>query len=274
MTPLHRLRTLSSLIALLIASATVHAQDNRQNLVVFAAGSLRAAMNDLARAFEREVPAAVTLTLGPSGLLKERIEKGEAAQVFASANMNHPQALLAAGKATSVRPFARNALCALGGKGSSLQSQTLVQYLLDAQVRVGISTPRADPAGDYAFQLFERIESTGAAGSGSAAVLKAKALQLTGGPNSPQPPAGRSLYGLLMEEGRADVFITYCTGALEAQQQVPSLQVLAIPDAINVSAVYGIALVQPATPVAQAFVDFVTGPQGQKLLGARGFSAP
>jgi molybdate transport system substrate-binding protein len=231
-------------------------------------------MTDLARAFERDAPTTVKLTLGPSGLLKERIESGEPAQVFASANMNHPQALLASGKAEAVRPFARNALCALASQTFALQGKSLAQRLLDADVRVGISTPRADPSGDYAFQMFERIESSDGAGAGSAAALKAKALQLTGGPDSPQPPAGRNLYGKLVDEGAADIFITYCTSATEAKQQLPSLQVLAVPDAINASAVYGIAAVRPASPAARAFIDFVTGHQGQKILGTYGFSAP
>jgi hypothetical protein len=59
--------------------------------------------------------------------------------------------------------------------------------------------------GDDAFQMFERIESSGTAGAGAAATLKAKALQLTGGPNSPQPPAGRNLYGMLVDEGKVSI---------------------------------------------------------------------
>lgn len=162
----------------------------------------------------------------------------------------------------------------LASSAFSLRGKALAQRLLDSDIRVGTSTPRADPSGDYAFQMFERIESSGAAGAGSAAALKAKALQLTGGLNSPQPPAGRSLYGMLVDEGKADVFITYCTNAAEAKQQFTSLQVLAIPDAINVSAVYGMATVQPAGPSAKAFVDFVISPIGQKILETYGFSAP
>lgn len=278
------LSTLTAMTILLGAAATASAQTAQgvttakaagDEVTVYAAGSLRAAMTALARAFERETPtSAVTLTFGPSGLLKDRIEGGEAAQVFASANMSHPEALRASGKAEAVHPFARNALCALASSRFGLQGRTLAQRLLDADVRVGTSTPRADPSGDYAFQMFERIESSGSAGAGSAAALRAKALQLTGGPNSPQPPAGRSLYGLLVDEGRADVFITYCTNAAEARQQIPSLQVLPIPDAINVSSVYGIATVRPAGPSASAFVDFVTGPAGQAILATFGFSAP
>ena len=262
------------MLVLLAPAASALAQPARDELSVYAAGSLRAAMTDLARAFERETPVTVRLTLGASGLLKDRIEGGEAAQVFASANMNHPEALRASGKAETVRPFARNALCALASRDFALQGKTLAQRLLDADIRVGTSTPRADPSGDYAFQMFDRIESSGAAGAGSAAALKTKALQLTGGPNSLQPPAGRNLYGLLVDEGQADVFITYCTNATEAKQQTPTLQVLAVPEPINVAGVYGIATLRPVTPTAQAFVDFVTGPQGQKILGTYGFSAP
>lgn len=266
--------TLTAAIVLLGAGATATAQTARDDLSVFAAGSLRAALTDLARAFERESPARVTLTFGPSGLLKDRIEAGEPAHVFASANMSHPEALRASGKADAVRPFARNALCALASSAFTLRGKALAQRLLDGDVRVGTSTPRADPSGDYAFQMFERIESSGAAPAGSAAALKAKALQLTGGPGSPQPPAGRSLYGMLVDEGKVDVFITYCTNAAEAKQQSPSLQVLAVPDAVNVAALYGIATVRPVGAAAAAFVEFVVGSRGQQILGTHGFSSP
>lgn len=266
--------TLTVMTILLGSTAAATAQPARDDIAVYAAGSLRAAMTDLARAFEATAATKVKLTFGPSGLLKDRIEGGEAASVFASANMNHPEALRTAGKADAVRPFARNALCALASAEFGLQGKTLAQRLLDSNVRVGISTPRADPSGDYAFQMFERIESSGTAAAGSAAALKAKALQLTGGPGSPQPPAGRSLYGMLVDEGKADVFITYCTNATEAKQQHPAQQVLPIPEAVNVAAVYGIATVRPAGAAARGFVDFVVGPQGQMILGTYGFSSP
>ena len=264
-----------ALALMLVTNAlTAQAQPAREPVAVFAAGSLRAALTDLARAFERGAPATVVLTFGASGLLKDRIEAGEPAQVFASANMSHPEALRAAGRAEAVQPFARNALCALAHPAFTLQGRTLAQRLLDADVRVGTSTPRADPSGDYAFQMFERIEATGAGPAGSAATLKAKALQLTGGPQSPAPPAGRSVYGMLVAERQADVFVTYCTNATQARQEVPSLQVLAVPEAINVAATYGIATLRGAPPVARAFVEFVLGPDGQSILRGHGFSAP
>jgi ABC-type molybdate transport system substrate-binding protein len=61
---------------------------------------------------------------------------------------------------------------------------------------------------------------------------------------------------------------------VQAQQEVPTLQVLPVPAALNVAAAYGITVVRPATPQATAFVAFVLGAQGQRVLAAHGFSAP
>lgn len=135
--------TLTAMIVLLGSTTAATAQAARDELAVYAAGSLRAAMTELARAFERQAPVNVKLTLGPSGLL----DGGEAAQVFASANKSHPEALRASRKGETVCPFARNALCALASSVFTLQGKTLAQRLLDNDVRVGTSTPRADPSG-------------------------------------------------------------------------------------------------------------------------------
>jgi molybdate transport system substrate-binding protein len=77
-----------------------------------------------------------------------------------------------------------------------------------------------------------------------------------------------------MAEGKADVFITYCTNARLAQQEVAGMQVLPIAETINVSARYGMAVLQPASPQARKFVEFVLGAAGQQRLAAVGFSAP
>jgi ABC-type molybdate transport system substrate-binding protein len=243
-------------------------------LGVYAAGSLRAALTEVQAAFERQQAARLNPVFGASGLLKDRIVGGEAPQVFASANMDHPQALVQAGKADAVTPFARNTLCALAAPGFALQGKPLALRLLDADVRVGTSMPKADPAGDYAFAMFDRIEATGSAPAGAAAALKAKALTLTGGPDSPRPPPGRNVYGELMAAGQADVFITYCTNTTQARQQQPQLQVLEIPGTINVGALYGLALLKPVGALAQAYAQFLLGPQGQAILASHGFRAP
>ena len=67
---------------------------------------------------------------------------------------------------------------------------------------LGTSTPKADPAGDYAFQVFDKAE---ALSSGATATLKAKALQLTGGKDSARAPEGRNPYGWVMESDNVNV---------------------------------------------------------------------
>jgi ABC-type molybdate transport system substrate-binding protein len=262
------------LAAALVAGMPFAQAQTAQPVAVYAAGSLRAALNEVAAGFEKSRGTPVRMTYGASGLLRDRIAGGEPAQVFASANMEHPQALAAAGKAEPVQAFARNALCVLAAPGFSLQGKTLPQRLLDGDVKLGTSTPKADPSGDYAFEMFERIESTGAAGPGSAAALKARALQLTGGPHSPPPPANRSVYGELVAAGQADAFVTYCTNAAQARREQPQLQVLPVPDAVNVAARYGVVLLQPASAAARDFVAYLLSPAGQAVLASHGFSAP
>ena len=80
---------------------------------LYAAGSLRGALTDVAKAFEAKSGNKVAAKFGPSGALKNEIAGGANAQVFASANMEHPQALHDAGKSGPVVRFARNRMCAL-----------------------------------------------------------------------------------------------------------------------------------------------------------------
>jgi ABC-type molybdate transport system substrate-binding protein len=257
------------LLTLVVASTQAQTPPGTE-LFVHAAGSLRGAMTEVATAFERAEPGArLRLNFGASGLLKERIAAGERADVFASANMEHPQALATAGKAAPVQRFARNTLCALTSPTLKLTTDTLVETMLDPTVKLATSTPKADPAGDYAYAMFQRVEQQGRVGAAKA--LGDKALQLTGGPNSPTPPPGLSIYGLLVAQGQADLFITYCTGAVSAAAEQSGLKVVALPADINVGADYGVVALRGAGPLAERFVAFLLGPAGQAILARQGF---
>jgi molybdate transport system substrate-binding protein len=269
--PSTRTLAAAAAIALMFTSSARAAEP----LTVYAAGSLKAAFLEIAKDFESSPGGApVTLVFGASGLLRDRLMAGEPAQVFASANMEHPQSLAAQGRAEAVQPFARNALCALAAPGFALGGASLVARLLDPAVKLGTSTPKADPSGDYAFALFDNVEARGHAPAGSAERLKAKALQLTGGPDAPKSVSDRNVYGMLVASGRADVFLTYCTNASLARRDEPQLQVLDVPADINVSARYGLAVLKPATEEARRFVAHLLGPQGQAALKTQGFAAP
>jgi molybdate transport system substrate-binding protein len=255
-------RVVAALLMLVSASGWT-----QESVKVFAAGSLREAMGAVARAFQAAGGPRVELTFGASGLLRDRLSGGAAADVFASANIEHPQALVAAGKAIEARAFAGNRLCALTQPTVAATPDSLLKVLLDPSVRLAISTPKADPAGDYAWMLFERAERIE---PGAFARLAGKARQLVGGPNSPATPAGRTAYGFLMETGAADVFLTYCTNAVLARREVPTLRSIEIPPALAVEATYGVALLEPE---GARFRDFLLSQAGQAILAEQGFAA-
>lgn len=242
-----------------------------ETVQLYAAGSLKAALTELARQYEAANGVKVETSFAPSGLLRQRIEKGETPQVFASANMAHPQKLAAQKMGGPVVLFARNRLCALAQAGVPLSPATLLTALLDPKIRVGTSTPKADPAGDYAWKSFARAEALQA---GAEKKLQAKALQLTGGPTSETPPAGRNPYGWVMEQKKADVFLTYCTNAVLARKEVATLQIVDLPANLSVGADYGLIVIDQKNVAAWRLAAYILSPEGQGILAKYGFEAP
>jgi molybdate transport system substrate-binding protein len=258
-------------VALVIVVATTVSAAASEPVLLHAAGSLRAALSEVARAFEAASSLNVDAKFGPSGLLKDEIAGGSRAEVFASANMEHPQALAKAGRSGPVVLFARNRLCALVRPGLPVESATLLDRMLDPQIKLGTSTPRADPAGDYAWEVFRKADT---AKPGSFSLLEKKALQLTGGPSSPPPPAGRNVYGALIADGKADIFLTYCTNALLARRDNAGQQIVALPNTLAVGADYGLTVIAEAPPAAHRFAMFILSADGQRVLAKHGFDAP
>jgi molybdate transport system substrate-binding protein len=250
-------------------------------VLLHAAGSLRTALTEAAGAFEAASGHKVQAKFGASGTLKDEIAGGARAEVFASANMEYPQALANAKKSGPVALFARNKLCALVRPGLSVDSATLLDRMLAADVKLGTSTPRADPSGDYAWEVFRKADKLR---PGAFTMLERKALQLTGGPSSPSAPpspvprspapTSRALYGMLVAEGKADIFLTYCTGALEAKQQNAGQQIVPLPDELAVGADYGLTVLNGASPQAYQFAMFILSVDGQRILAKHGFAAP
>jgi len=238
---------------------------------VYAAGSLREALTAIAGEHEARTGQKIALTFGASGLLRERIEKGETAQVFASADTEHPQRLAARGGWQAPVVFTRNALCALTSEQIAATPATLLATMLQPGVRLGISTPKADPAGDYAWALFGKAD---ALQPGATARLRAKALQLTGGADSPKAPAGRGTYAWVMDQGQADVFLTYCTNAVSARKEVPRLKIVEIPPTLQVGAAYGLTLRSGAPQASATFVQSLLAPPAQVVFRRAGFGAP
>jgi molybdate transport system substrate-binding protein len=262
-----RAQIAGALVATLLTTPATAAEP----VLLHAAGSLRGALTEVAGAFVTATGQEVQAKFGASGLLKDEIVAGARAEVFASANMEHPQALAAAGKSGPVVLFARNRLCALLRPGLAVTPATLLERMLDPNVKLGTSTPRADPSGDYAWEVFRKAEQLK---PGAFAALEQKALQLVGSPTSPTAPPGRALYGILLAEGKADLFIAYCTSAREASEQNPGQQIVPLPEELAVGADYGLTVLNSASPSAYRLAMLILSSEGQHILAKHGFTAP
>ena len=67
---------------------------------------------------------------------------------------------------------------------------------------------------------------------------------------------------MLVVNGDADVFLTYCTNAQQAVAEAPSLVSVRLPEDLRVGAVYGLAVRSDAPPAARAFADYVVSASG------------
>ena len=233
---------------------------------VMAAGSLRLAVTEMRDVFHASGGPELELLFGPSGKLRQMIEAGEPVGVFLSASKKHSDALAAAGKLSGSDRFTRNVLCLMAAPGRAVSEPQAIDVMLDPAVRLGTSTPKADPSGDYTWEMFRKVE---ALRPGAFATLDAKALKLTGGAVDKKRKA--LPYPAVFEGNQADVFVSYCTNAVATAAQVPGLTWVKLPDEINVGAVYGMGVATRAGDAAKAFADFVRSEDGQAILAKYGF---
>ncbi|HEY2463404.1 MAG TPA: molybdate ABC transporter substrate-binding protein [Steroidobacteraceae bacterium] len=266
------IRCLLALTAALLAASSAAAAD-APVVRLHAAGSLRAAMSDIAKAYTEAYGVSVAPTFGGSGLLKDRLAKGEPGDVFASADMGNPQALSSAGKSGPTVLFAHNHLCAILRPGLKATPASLLATLLNPSVKVGTSTPIGDPAGDYAWALFKKAD---AVRPGSRATLEAKAVKIGNAPGSLAVPSGvTNGVAWLFKEKRADLFLAYCTGGAAVAAELPGTTTLSLPPELAIEANYGLTILREANQDRAAqFALFILSPPGQKILADHGFDAP
>jgi molybdate transport system substrate-binding protein len=250
------------------AAATVlPCAGSAQPLHIFAAGSLTAAFTEMVQAFPAPPGSVAPPVFGPSGVLRQQIEHGAAADLLASADMAQPRILAGERPGRMVAMFTRNRLCALGRANLGMTSENLLDRLLDPTVRLATSTPGADPGGDYAWAVFARAE---ALHTGARAILEAKAMKLVGGPNTPLLIAGHGAVQGVFLADRADVMLGYCSGSSSVMQEVPGLTSVALPSALTVGPAYGMTVLSDH-PLAVRFALFVMSEQGQMILQRHGF---
>jgi len=242
-----------------------------QPLHLFAAGSLTGALGEVAKTYTAATGVRIETTFGPSGGLRERIEQGEPADLFASANLLHSEALMRAGRAGPVVLFVRNRLCAVARGEVGATTASLLDKMLDSALKLGTYTPKTDPGGDYAWALFAKAEALHA---GARTVLEGKALQLFGTGVRPPVPAGRDAVAYFLDERQADIFLAYCSAGKAAQRESATLQVVPLPDGLAVGAEYGLTVLksEPAREAAaERLALYILSPAGQAVLARYGF---
>ena len=264
--------TLNITLASQAFGATLTTQTQQPDSVtLYAAGSLRGALSEVADSFTQEYGISVKREFASSGSLRERIEKGENVDVFASADTGNPTILNQENLSGNVEKFATNPMYAIATSNLSLTSDNLLDQLLNPEIKLGTAVPVRDPLGDYTQEIFRKADQIK---PGSFQILDTKAVRLTGTlPPERNSPGGSIVY-YLEDTNQADIYPVYYTSALSAVQISPNLQIVPLPDNLAVKADYGLTVLKDANPYGEKLAQYILSPTGQQILAKYGFSKP
>lgn len=229
-------------------------------LTVFAAASLKGVLEEIAPAYALEAPrVTLTVSTGASSALRTQIEQGAPADVFLSADTQHPAALVEGGLAAGeARVFARNELTVI--KPVDAPGISEPRDLAGPGVKI-VAAGEAVPITAYANQV---VSNLAALDGYPADYAQAYAANVVSREDDVKAVVAK------IELGEGDAAIVYRTDALAAD----AVAVIRIPDAANVEATYaGVVVRASAHPgAARAFLDWLTSDQAQAILSAHGFS--
>ncbi|NGP05586.1 molybdate ABC transporter substrate-binding protein [Rhodococcus sp. 14C212] len=221
-------------------------------LTVFAAASLQVPFREIEERFETENPGTdVIFDFAGSADLVARLSQGAPADVFASADTANMTGAVDAGLvAGEPVNFAANTLTIVTEPGNPEDVRTFADLTrpgLDVvvcapQVPCGAATARIEDAAGVALEpVSEESSVTDVLGK--------------------------------VATGQADAGLVYVTDALRAGDDVTAVPFPESAAAVNT---YPVAVLadgaNPAT--AAAFLAYVTGPEGRRILAEKGFAAP
>lgn len=243
--------------AVFLATASVACDgpaDEAASVRVFAASSLTEAMGALGAGFEEVSGAEVVTSFAGSQILRLQIEEGAPADVFASADRRHMDALVADRLVEPPVVLCRNELVVITPAGDRTVG-TFADLSRAERVVVGDD---AVPVGRYTQQLLARAGAT----LGAAWRREVEAHVVSRESNVRGVRAR-------VEMGEADAAIVYRTDAVGSS----ALRIVEIPEGLSAPAEYLIAPVarSPRGELARRFVDHATGPAGQRELERHGF---
>ena len=144
----------------------------------------------------------------------------------------------------------------------------LVETLLNPEIRIGTSTPVSDPAGDYTWEMFHKVD---ALKPGAFDTLSKKAQQLFGGPNTTAPVSGRPRLLVALDDRQIDLFLYYCSGAQQIVRGATQYKSVSLPPELVVGPEYGLTVSRKAQAGAADFAIYLLSPPAQATLKAFGF---
>lgn len=252
------------LMALLVSCAspanapTVVGTDYPSVLTVFAAASLAEPFEEIGRAFEtrpENAGVAVEFSFAGSQQLARQINEGAPADVFAAANMEQMDIVIAEGRvdASAVHVFAENRLVVIVPEDNPAGIKTLADL-----ARPGLKLVLAAeevPAGQYSLEFLRNASADPQFGAEYEAKVLANVVSYD--------ENVRAVF-TKVQLGEADAGIVYATDAAAGE----GVRVIDIPAALNVTARYPIAAVSssPNEDVAKRFVEFLLSQEAQDIL--------
>ena len=221
-------------------------------VVVFAATSLTDAFNKIGAQFEKAHPGVtVKFNYNGSSSLATSITQGAPADVFASAAPANMKTVTDAGDAAGTpQVFTRNTGEIMVENGNP-KKITSVKDLANPAIKVAVCAPEV-PCGAVATAIFKNADVT----------VK---------PVSEETNVGGVVTKVTL--GEVDAGIVYVTDVKESEGKATGVP---IPASQNDITEYPIAQVKgaPNATGAKAFISYVLGPDGQKVLASFGFLPP
>jgi molybdate transport system substrate-binding protein len=240
-----------------LPTATSEPTPQPVDLVVMAASSLTNAFDEIGAAFAAANPGVAILpSYASSSDLATQLVEGAPADVFASANSKQMGVAADAGRiAGEPAIFVTNRLTIIVPADNPAGIETYAD-LANPGVKLVLGAPDV-PIRDYSDQSIALMGDADFQADVYANLVSEE-------PNVRQVATKVSL-------GEADAGIVYTSDV--TPDIAASVLMIEIPDEMNVLATYPIAVVEgaPQPELAQAFVDFVLGPDGQAILASWGF---
>jgi molybdate transport system substrate-binding protein len=245
---MRRLAVLAIVLSALAGCGASSGANDRPQLIVSAASSLRNAFGDYARAFK---PAVVRLSLSGSDELAAQIRAGGRADVFAAANTKLPAALFKEGKVEKPVEFTANRLVLAVPATSDVNS---LDDVAKPGTKLAIGSASV-PVGAYTRQVL----------SGLPAIQRDRILANV----KTAEPDVAGIVGKLTQAAVNAGFV-YATDVAATGGQ---LRAIHLPARLQPTVVYAAAIVRGTShhDQAKAFLDGLAGPSGQAALRKAGF---